>query len=92
MRAISKRPKVESSTGAATQPPSSGDPTTKDYVDPIIVVDLPPSTSSDSSIRSLLDTVHSGGAWSTFGGCTHEALGFACGFGEHSTVSSSTSF
>ena len=92
MKASSKCLKVKSSTSAASQPPSSGDTTAKEFVDPIIVVDLPPSTSSDSSIRSLLDTVHSGGAWSTFGGCTHEALGFACGFGEHSTVSSSTSF
>ena len=57
MKASSKRPRVESSTGAATQPPSLGDPTTEAYVDPTVVVDLPSSSSSNSSIRSMLDTV-----------------------------------
>ena len=57
MRASSKHPRVESSSGDATQPPSSGDPTTEAYVDPTTVVDPPPSSSSDSSIRSMLDTV-----------------------------------
>ena len=57
MKASSKRPRVESSTGAATQPPSLGDPTTEAYVDPTVVVDLPSSSSSNSSIRSMLDTI-----------------------------------
>ena len=57
MRASSKRPRVESSTGAAGQPPSFGDPTAKAYVDPTAIVDPPPSTSDDSSIQSMLDTV-----------------------------------
>ena len=57
MKAGSKSPRVESSTGAAAQPPSSGDPTTEAYVDPTTAVDPPPSTSSDSTIQSMLDTV-----------------------------------
>ena len=57
MRASSKRPIVESSIGAATQPPSSSDLTTEAYVDPTAVVDPPPSSSGDSSIQSMLDTV-----------------------------------
>ena len=57
MRASSKCPRVESFTGAAAQPPSLGDPTTEAYVDPIAAVDPPPSSSCDSSIRSMLDTV-----------------------------------
>ena len=57
MKASSKRPRVESSTGVASQPPSSGDPTTEAIVDPIAVVDPPPSSSGDSSIWSMLDTV-----------------------------------
>ena len=57
MKASSKCPRVESSTGAASQPPSSGDLTTEAYVDPTTDVDPPPSSSGDSSIRSMLDTV-----------------------------------
>ena len=57
MRASSKRPIVESSIGAATQPPSSGDPTAEAYVNPTAAIDPPPSTSGDSSIQSMLDTV-----------------------------------
>ena len=57
MKASSKRPKVESSTGAASQPPSSGDLTTEEFVNPTAAVDPPPSSSSNSSIRSMLDTV-----------------------------------
>ena len=57
MKASSKRPRVESSTGAASHPPSSGDPTAEEFVDPTSAVDPPPSTSSDSSIWSMLDTV-----------------------------------
>ena len=57
MKASSKRPRVESSSGAAPPLSSSGDPTAKEYVDLTAVVDPPPSTSGDSSIRSMLDTV-----------------------------------
>ena len=57
MKASSKRLRVETSTGATSQPPSSGDPTIKAYVDPIAVVDPSPSSSSDSSNRSMLDTI-----------------------------------
>ena len=57
MRASSKRPIVESSIGAATQPPSSSDLTAEEFVDPTTAVDPSPSTSSDSSIQSMLDTV-----------------------------------
>ena len=57
MKISSKRPRVESSTGAASHPPSFGDPTAKEFVHPTTAVDPPPSTSGDSSIRSMLDTV-----------------------------------
>ena len=57
MKASSKRLRVESSTGAASQPPSLGDPTAEEFVDPTAAVDPPPSSTSDSSIRSMLDTV-----------------------------------
>ena len=57
MKANFKHPRVESSTGAASQPPSLGDPIAEEYVDPTAVVDLPPYSSSDSSIRSIFDTV-----------------------------------
>ena len=57
MKASSKRPKVESSTGAASQPPSSSDLTTEEFVNPTAAVDPPPSSSSNSSIRSMLDTI-----------------------------------
>ena len=57
MKANSKRPRVESSFGAAPPPSSSGDPTAKEYVDPTAVVDPPSSTLGDSSIRSMLDIV-----------------------------------
>ena len=58
MRASSKHPKVESSSGVAPPPPySSGDPTTEAYVDPTAAAAPPPSTSNDSSIRRMLDTV-----------------------------------
>ena len=56
MRASSKCPIVESSSGAPP-PPSSGDPTTDAFVDPTATVDPPPSTSDDSSICRMLDTV-----------------------------------
>ena len=57
MKASSKCPRVESSSGAASHPPSAGDPTAKEFVDPIAAVDPPPFASNDSSIRSMLDTI-----------------------------------
>ena len=58
MRVSFKRPRVESSLSVTPHsPPSSSDPTVEAYVDPTAVVDPPPSSSSDSSIRSMLDTV-----------------------------------
>ena len=58
MRTNSKHPNVKSfSSVAPPLPPSSGDPTAEKYVDPTTAVDPPPSTSGDSSIRSMLDTV-----------------------------------
>ena len=60
MKASSKRPRVESSSGVAPPrppPPFSGDPIAEEYVDPIAAVNPPPSSLSDSSIRSMLDTV-----------------------------------
>ena len=59
MRASSKHPCVESSSGVAPPPPppSSSDPTAKEFVDTMAAVDPPPSTLGDSSIRSMLDTV-----------------------------------
>ena len=56
MKASSKHPRLESSSGVASHPPSSSDPTTKEFVNPIATVDPPPSTLGDSSIRSMLDT------------------------------------
>ena len=57
LKASSKRPRVEFSTSDASRPPTSGDPIAEEYVDPIVAVDPPPSSSSDSSLRSMLDTV-----------------------------------
>ena len=58
MRASSKHPRVESSSGVAPPPsPSSGDPTADEYVDSTTIVAPPPSTSDDSSIRHMLDIV-----------------------------------
>ena len=74
-RASSKRTRVKSSIGDASRPPS-GDPSAKTYVDPTTIVDPPPSTSGDSSLRSMLDTVMTIQAahgqllfTSRFGGC-----------------------
>ena len=51
-------PRVKSSLGVAPPPPpSSIDTTAEEYVDPTAAVDPSPSTSSDSSIRNMLDTV-----------------------------------
>ena len=57
MKASSKHPRVESSIGYASRPLSFGDPTVEEYVEPTVAVDPPPSSSSDSSLRSMLDTV-----------------------------------
>ena len=57
MKAISKRPRVESSTGDASQPPPSSDPFAEEFVDPTDAVDPLPSSSSDASIRSMLEIV-----------------------------------
>ena len=57
MKDSSKRPKVESSTGDASWPPPSRDPSIEEFVDPTTAVNPPPSSSSDASLRSMLDTV-----------------------------------
>ena len=57
LKASSKCPRVESSTGDASRPPTSCDPTVEEFVDPTTAVDPPSSSSSDASIRSMLDTV-----------------------------------
>ena len=46
-----------SSTGAVSRPPTSSDPTAKEYVDPTAVVVPHASSSSDSFLRSMLDTI-----------------------------------
>ena len=60
------------------RPPSSGDPTAEDFVDPIAIVD--PSSSSSSDVSQYVGHCHdrSGGAWTDFGGCAHVASGFTC--------------
>ena len=57
MRASFKRPRVESSLGVAPPPPSSGDPITEEYTDPTAAIDPSSSTSGDSSIWRMLDTI-----------------------------------
>ena len=37
--------------------PPFGDPTVEEYVDPTAAIDPPPSSSSDASLRSMLDIV-----------------------------------
>ena len=59
MKASSKCPRVETS-GVAPPPPSSiSDTTTEESVDPIAIATAvaPPSTSDDSDIRCMLETV-----------------------------------
>ena len=56
MKASSKHPRVESSTGAS-RPPTFGDPTAEEFVGPTAVVEPPASSSSDASIRSMLHTI-----------------------------------
>ena len=78
MRASSKRPRVESSSGVAPPPsPSLGDPTAEEFVDPTVVAAAPPPSSYVGHYHD-----RSGGSWSAFGGRAHEASGFACSFGE----------
>ena len=57
MKASSKRPRIESSTGDASRSLTFGDPTAKEYVDPTTAVDPLPSSSSDLSLQSMLDTI-----------------------------------
>ena len=63
MRASSKRPRVESSLGFAPPPPppppppSLGDPIIEEFVDLTATIAPSPSTSNDSSICHMLDTV-----------------------------------
>ena len=57
LKASSKCPRVESSTGDASRPPPFGDPFADTYVDPTTTMDPPPFTLGDSSLRSMLDTV-----------------------------------
>ena len=56
MKVSSKRPRIESSTGAS-RPSTPGDPIAEKYVDPIAAVDPPSSSSSNTSLRSMLDIV-----------------------------------
>ena len=56
MRASSKHPRVEPSGVAPSPPPSIGDATAKEPIDPAADVP-PPSTSDDSNIRCMLKTV-----------------------------------
>ena len=56
MKASSKRPRVESST-SASRPPTSGDPTAEEFVDPTVVVEPLASSLGNTSIQSMLDIV-----------------------------------
>ena len=58
MRASSKHPRVESSSGVAPPPPSStGDTSTEASIDPTAATVPSPSTSDDSSILRMLETI-----------------------------------
>ena len=57
LKASSKRSRVESSIGDASRPLTSNDPTAEEYVDPTAAVGPPPSSSSNSSLQSMLNTV-----------------------------------
>ena len=50
LKASSKCLGVKSSTGDASRPPSSGDPSIEIYVNPTAAMDPPPSTLGDSSL------------------------------------------
>ena len=56
MRASSKRPRVESFSGAPP-PPSTGDPAADAFTDPTVAVAPPPSALDVSSIHRDLDIV-----------------------------------
>ena len=61
MRASFKCPRVESSSGVVPLPPlpsfSTSDLVADAYVDPTVAAAPPPSTSDDSDIRHMLETV-----------------------------------
>ena len=60
MRASSKCPTVDSSSSGAPPPPppsSTGDSAADAYIDPTAATIPPPSTSNDSDIRRMLETV-----------------------------------
>ena len=57
MRASSKHPRVESSGVAPPSPSSIGDTTAEESIDLAAAVVPPPSTSDDSDIRHMLETV-----------------------------------
>ena len=57
MKASSKHPRFKSSIGDASRPPLFGDPYAEEFVDPTAIIDPPPSSSSDASIWSMLETV-----------------------------------
>ena len=62
MRASFKCPRVKSSSGVASLPPppppfSTGDLVIDAYVDPTAAVAHPPSTSDDSDIHRMLETI-----------------------------------
>ena len=56
LKPSSKCPHVESSKGDASRAPHSSDPTVDAFADPTAAMDLPPSTSSTSSMRTMLVT------------------------------------
>ena len=60
MRASSKHPRVESSSGVAPPPPppaSSSDLAANKFIDPTAAATPTPFTSDDSSIRCMLDVI-----------------------------------
>ena len=57
MKSSSKCLRVESSTGDASRPPPSSDPSTEKFIDPTAAIDPPPYASNDSSLQGMLETV-----------------------------------
>ena len=58
MRASSKRPRVETSGVAPPHPFFTGDTMAEESVDPAVATTVPPSsTSDDSDIQRMLETV-----------------------------------
>ena len=60
MRASSKCPRVETSSVAPPSPSSIGDTTVEEFIDLVTAAATaipPPSTSNDSNIRRMLETV-----------------------------------